>query len=179
MVSCNYFCVETSVADPDFQAFLLVCMLSLTQKVQLTGLTDAIGYFPQVFLSGLGVAVLLLILIVRQSCAQDESAGPSDEGQVLYINDPPSPPLIRSPPMRVLGRPSTASSHGPARRPPSRIYPPTPSPTAPGEVAEYEKARATKHLRGEYVFPPVQLSGSAMGVHKDAGHRRFKTVHFL
>ncbi|KAI5891423.1 uncharacterized protein SCHCODRAFT_02629048 [Schizophyllum commune H4-8] len=142
-------------------------------------LIDAIGYFPQVFLSGLGVAVLLLILIVRQSCAQDESAEPTDEGQVLYINDPPSPPLMRSPPMRVLGRPSTASSHGPARRPPSRIYPPTPSPTTPGEVAEYEKARATKHLRGEYVFPPVQLVGSAMGVHKDAGHRRFKTVHFL
>ncbi|KAL1748226.1 hypothetical protein HDZ31DRAFT_60422 [Schizophyllum fasciatum] len=137
-------------------------------------LIDVIGYFPQVFLSGLGVAVLLLILVVRQSCASDQSSTSTDANESTFLGNPPFPQPLRSPPLRVLGHPST-SSHGPARRAPSSIRLP-PSPTSPREVAQYEISRAGKHLRGEYVFPPVKLSSAGVSVQ---GHRRFKTVHFL
>lgn len=133
-------------------------------------LIDAVGYFPQIVLSGTGTAILLLILIVRQSCADSISDVPVRSGSQ-------SPRFTRPPPLHVLGKPNTSSHfHGPTRRVLSIIHLPSEHASS-REVAQYECTRIAKHLRGEYVFPPVKIVGDAMGVHKDSGHRRFKTIH--
>ncbi|GLB38323.1 hypothetical protein LshimejAT787_0501880 [Lyophyllum shimeji] len=113
-------------------------------------LIDSIGYFPQMIISGISAAVILLILISRE---------------VDDIRDTTSP-VSRSypiPPPAALDR----------VRPP-----PTPTKDATSaQIAHYEIHRLAKHFQGEFVFPPVQTGQSIRpSEHAVAPHRRTKTM---
>ncbi|PFH54074.1 hypothetical protein AMATHDRAFT_53886 [Amanita thiersii Skay4041] len=105
-------------------------------------LIDAIGFFPQMVVSGISVVVLLLILaareydiIIAQSSAQKLSRSvvvekeEDEEGRYSEAKlSPPRPPRC----------PTTHSTST--------------------EIAQYELHRIVKHLKGEYVFPPIRTS---------------------
>lgn len=116
-------------------------------------LIDTIGFFSQMIICGLCAVVLLLTVIARELDVHDRIPRPRRVPSNIMI------PVRR--------RSSSASRDRP---------PPTPTKSSSAaEKAEYEKYRLTRHLKGQYVFPPVQIAGQspeeAVGV-----HRRCQTV---
>ncbi|KAF8195564.1 hypothetical protein BJ912DRAFT_1021254 [Pholiota molesta] len=118
------------------------------------GLDDCIGYFPQMIIVNISTIALLLILVAH-------------EFDYMRNPDPLPIPLTPSSPQRHV---STISRFS---RPPR-------SPTANSssmEIAQWEMLRLMKHLKGEFVFPPVKPSHRLMPSDPSkASHRRVKTM---
>ncbi|PPQ91663.1 hypothetical protein CVT25_012876 [Psilocybe cyanescens] len=116
------------------------------------GLDDCIGFFPQMITVAISTVVLLLILVVRE---MDNMSNPRPPPTVF-------PPVQRNP---------YISSQSP--RPPR-------SPTANSsskEISQWEMHRMLKHLKGEFVFPPVKPSHRIQPSDPNKGsHRRVKTM---
>ncbi|KAF9267382.1 hypothetical protein L218DRAFT_684635 [Marasmius fiardii PR-910] len=119
-------------------------------------LIDSIGYFPQMVISGLCVVILMLTAVSREL-----------NGAKLMLL-----PSLYQPPQRPLPRPKSIKI-----RPPP--IPPPDSPIKDTTVVEYNKYRMTKHLKGEFVFPPVD-SDPFHDPRQDhvaqQAHRRLKTT---
>ncbi|KAF9445391.1 hypothetical protein P691DRAFT_777608 [Macrolepiota fuliginosa MF-IS2] len=126
-------------------------------------LIDTIGYFPQMIISSISTIILLLILAVREFDIIGIQAE-TQSGRVLRlpsvstsssITYPPHPHPIRT----FSGYRDSTSNF--SSRCPSRYSRPPPSPhrnSTPAEIAEWERYRMSKHLTGQFVFPPVQTS---------------------
>ncbi|TFK40790.1 hypothetical protein BDQ12DRAFT_467407 [Crucibulum laeve] len=116
-------------------------------------LIDCIGFFPQMVITSISVIILLMFLAIREFDLIGQPELPS-----------PPPPLPHN---RVTSALSTRS------RPP-------PSPTEKSgsmEIKQYEMYRLMKHLKGQYVFPPVQPSHRLQpSDHSKPAHRRVKTM---
>ncbi|KAF9556752.1 hypothetical protein CPC08DRAFT_710984 [Agrocybe pediades] len=116
-------------------------------------LIDCIGFFPQMMIAGISTVILLLILGAREFDSMRS----------------PRPPVHPLPPMRP--RPTSIISQFP--RPP-------PSPTefsSSQEITQWEMHRLLKHLKGEYVFPPVRSSHRIQPSDPSSpAHRRIKTM---
>ncbi|TFK64627.1 hypothetical protein BDN72DRAFT_774324 [Pluteus cervinus] len=110
-------------------------------------LIDTIGYFPQMVLSSISVVVLLLMLVAREI----------DIIQGASTTCPASLSTSRS-----IAR----------SRPPSS--PNTKSTST--EIAQYEMYRLSKHLKGEYVFPPVQPLDVEKEDRRTEVHQRRRTI---
>ncbi|KAJ8494793.1 hypothetical protein ONZ45_g13117 [Pleurotus djamor] len=111
-------------------------------------LIDCIGFFPQMIIASVSAIIILLILAVRE--------------------------------LDVLRRRGPAGSSEHHRMPSGRPRPPS----VPGdrasskEISQYDLHRRIKHLKGQYVFPPVQPMGSMHRIEGslDLQHRRSKTL---
>ncbi|KAF8967149.1 hypothetical protein BDZ97DRAFT_569770 [Flammula alnicola] len=112
-------------------------------------LIDCIGFFPQMVVVGCSTITLLLILVVREF----DSA-----------TSPPAKPSVSARAPSILSQ---------FPRPPR-------SPTANStsmEITQWEMRRLMKHLKGEYVFPPVKPSHRLQPSDPNKpSHRRVKTM---
>ncbi|KAJ4482064.1 hypothetical protein J3R30DRAFT_3221694, partial [Lentinula aciculospora] len=96
-------------------------------------LKDAIGFFPQMIIVGFSIVILLLTAIARELNHHENSATLPRHASIKAL------PSLRSQPSSVKHRP-----------------PPLPLPTSTStDIARYNIHRITKHLKGEFVFPPV------------------------
>ncbi|KAG6909152.1 hypothetical protein DXG01_001904 [Tephrocybe rancida] len=114
------------------------------------GFDDTIGYFPQMIIAGTSTISILLILIGHE------------------IDHLREPPIVLNRPPRDLPSPPPSALN--------RIRPP-PTPTKDSsslQIAQYERHRAMQHMKGEYVFPPVNLLPSDPSV--GSPHRRTKST---
>lgn len=131
-----------------FRAFILSLMKLTSSAI------DCIGYFPQMVIVSISTIALLLILVVH-------------EFDTMRNPDPLPIPLTPPSPQRPV---STIS----------RLPRPPGSPTANSssmEIAQWEMRRLMKHLKGEFVFPPVKPSHRLMPSDPSkASHRRVKTM---
>ncbi|KAF8073698.1 hypothetical protein FPV67DRAFT_1365773, partial [Lyophyllum atratum] len=94
-------------------------------------LSDSIGFFPQMIISGVSATVILLILISREL---DDIRDVSARASKSYPIPPPA----------AMNR----------TRPP-----PTPTKDADSmQISQYEIHLLVRHLKGEFVFPPVQTA---------------------
>ncbi|THU87033.1 hypothetical protein K435DRAFT_682405 [Dendrothele bispora CBS 962.96] len=116
---------------------------------------DTIGFFSQMIIAGLCAVVLLLTVIARE----------------LDIGDRRPKPKPKRVPSNILIVDRRSSSKSRDRPPPT----PT-SVSSPKEVAEYEKHRFTRHLKGQYVFPPVEIVPTVEEEQPVTVHRRCKTA---
>ncbi|KAJ3933285.1 MAG: hypothetical protein NXY57DRAFT_999306 [Lentinula lateritia] len=119
-------------------------------------LLDAIGYFPQMIIVGFSVVVLLLTVIARE------------------LNDGERNALPQHTSMSLAPKFGTYQQSKTKHRPP-----PLPLPTSNStEIARYNIYRMGKHLKGEFVFPPVRLEGlpEEAGSPRSPSHKRFKTT---
>lgn len=117
-------------------------------------LSDSIGFFPQMIITGISVIAVLLSLIGRE--IDIHRASPMSRAHGTLPSVPPVP-----------------SPHRHRLRPP-------PSPTAKStsmEIAHYEMHRLMKHLQGQYVFPPVKHTHSMNKSSLDiTAHRKSRTM---
>ncbi|KAL0570031.1 hypothetical protein V5O48_011929 [Marasmius crinis-equi] len=116
-------------------------------------LIDSIGYFPQMLVSGLCLVILMVIAVTREL----------NEAKMQPLLPPPSP--------------TTLKSNFPKPRPP-RIPSPQMS-DRDSVVVNYNMYRIAKHLKGEFVFPPVNQDPFEDPVKSNAAqyaHRRLKTT---
>ncbi|KXN81758.1 hypothetical protein AN958_03684 [Leucoagaricus sp. SymC.cos] len=121
-------------------------------------LIDEIGYFPQMIISSIATVILLLILAVREF----DLIGIQAEAQynrTLRLPSTSGNSSMTYPPhhLRFTGCRNShlyASSPTPSTRPPRPPSSPTPDST-PAEIAEWERNRMSRHLAGQFVFPPV------------------------
>ncbi|KAH9480439.1 hypothetical protein JR316_0007039 [Psilocybe cubensis] len=127
------------------------------------GLDDCIGFFPQMIIVSISTIILLLILVVREM--DNMSHPPPRPAPVVF---PPRPPPTVFPPI-----PRSPSVQTQFSRPPR-------SPTANSsskEISQWEMHRMLKHLKGEFVFPPVKPSHRIQPSDKSSpSHRRIKTM---
>ncbi|KAF8895510.1 hypothetical protein BD779DRAFT_733867 [Infundibulicybe gibba] len=111
-------------------------------------LIDSIGFFPQMVITGLSIIILLLLLAMRE---------------VDSLKKPQHPDRPRSSRGQSLIRP-----------------PPPPPPTEKLnsiDMSQYEFQRLMKHLKGQYVFPPVPPSHRLRPSNEmHPSHRRCKTM---
>lgn len=123
--------------------------------------TDSIGFFPQMIICGFSLVILLLTVISREMNNSENSNYP-----LLPQHAPPTHNPAILPPIRKR----SASKHKP---------PPLPLPTSSSsDVARYNMYRINKHLKGEFVFPPLrieELHSIPEESPKSSAHRRFKT----
>ncbi|KAJ3995723.1 hypothetical protein F5050DRAFT_1573035 [Lentinula boryana] len=123
-------------------------------------LIDAIGFFPQMIIVGFSVVILLLTVIARELNHREKSALPR------HASITPLPKLS-----------GASRQSGVKHRPP-----PLPLPTSTStEIAKYNMHRITQHLKGEFVFPPVNIGGlrsipEEAGSPRSPAHKRFKTA---
>ncbi len=108
---------------------------------------DTIGFFPQMIITGTCIVALLLIVVARE--LSNTSGG-----------------LVRRPKLSIMPPPPLPVFTGEAK-------PPSPTVGTSGEMTKYEMDRVMKHLKGQYVFPPLPPvpSSPTRGV-----HRRVMTV---
>ncbi|KAF8627496.1 hypothetical protein AX17_006307 [Amanita inopinata Kibby_2008] len=114
-------------------------------------LIDAIGFFPQMVISGTSVIVLLLILIAREYDTVKQ-------------------------PTTVFANKSSFRLRRHHRH--SRCTPPPPpnSQATSVEIGQYEVYRLMKHFDGRYVFPPLQPRHGAAITGELPIHQRRPTV---
>ncbi|KIM43209.1 hypothetical protein M413DRAFT_398230 [Hebeloma cylindrosporum] len=112
-------------------------------------LIDCIGFFPQMVIVGLSTITLLLILVVRE------------------VDNMQNIPLTPAAPSMHRQRPTLISQFP---RPPR-------GPCTSMEIAQWEMRRLIKHLKGEYVFPPIKPSHRLQPPDTaKSSHRRVKTM---
>ncbi|PPQ69608.1 hypothetical protein CVT24_001364 [Panaeolus cyanescens] len=125
-------------------------------------LIDAIGYFPQMIVSGISTVIILLIVAVREFDAMKARSQP---------HPPPYYPSV------FAGRHNSRGSNSSII---SKFPKPPRSPNAHSsslEIAQYEMHRMLKHLKGQYVFPPVKPSHRIEPSHSSKpSHRKVKTM---
>jgi hypothetical protein len=121
-------------------------------------LIDTIGFFPQMIISGSCALIILFIILSREIDKMNvEASHPDTQAGALMV-----------PPHSPRGPHSQRFSRQIDNRPP-----PIPSPRSTSfEISQYEAYRLVKHMRGEYVFPPVEERRSVTGI----PHRRHKTL---
>ncbi|KAG6855878.1 hypothetical protein H0H87_009767 [Tephrocybe sp. NHM501043] len=115
------------------------------------GFDDTIGYFPQMIFAGISTILILIIIIGHE------------------LDNLREPPVILNQPTKGHPSPPPAALN--------RVRPP-PTPTKDSssmEIAQYEMYRAMQHVKGEYVFPPVQLIPSDPSAARSS-HRRTKSA---
>ncbi|KAL4258228.1 hypothetical protein AB1N83_009606 [Pleurotus pulmonarius] len=111
-------------------------------------LIDCIGFFPQMVITSISVILLLIILAAREYDIIGQGRSSRSGGShSLAISSRPRPPP-------VPGQHSTSK-----------------------EISQYDLHRMIKHLKGQYVFPPVQpVSMHRLDTSRDLQHRRSKTL---
>jgi hypothetical protein len=142
-------------------------------------LIDAIGFFPQMIIAGLSVVILLLIIIAGE-LDRAEGLGPprySSIGSRSFLQRQ-SRTKQYSPLAPLPISASTEISVSKQRPPPPPPPPPSPASTS-ADISRYNRHRMVKHLKGEFVFPPVNveiLPSVPEEPLKSPAHRRFKTI---
>ncbi|KAF9533122.1 hypothetical protein CPB83DRAFT_529765 [Crepidotus variabilis] len=123
-------------------------------------LIDTIGYFPQMVIVAISTIILLLMIVVREF---DKGRQSTDVQEPLNAQIP----IIRCTPPN--GHQSSILSQS-SSIPHSR--------SSSVEIAQWEMQRMLKHLKGQYVFPPVKPSHRLKPSedNKNHGHRRVKTM---
>lgn len=125
------------------------CFGNLSDLLSSIHFIDCIGFFPQMVIIGLSIIALLLILVVREF------------DSIQYTSS-----VSAAPPMRQQLSTSSSQFHYPSRCPSTSM-----------EIAQWEMRRLMKHLKGEYVFPPVKHSRRLQpSVATKTSHRRIKTM---
>ncbi|RDB18003.1 hypothetical protein Hypma_000763 [Hypsizygus marmoreus] len=120
-------------------------------------LIDTIGFFPQMIITGFSVIALLVLVLgleldIPHHTSHRQTEQEQKQKQKQKLSPPPSP------------------THWP--RPP-----PTPTENSTSfEVSQYDMHRVAKHLQGEYVFPPVQITYAPDRDVVVTSHRRAKTL---
>ncbi|KAF5385699.1 hypothetical protein D9757_005524 [Collybiopsis confluens] len=127
---------------------------------------DAIGFFPQMIIAGFTLVILLLTIYAREIDRVD---------RLNLLGPPQYTPRDPSFSRRISNTHSSNNSSyikSPYYPPPPRI--PSSSST---DIAKYNMHRMTKHLKGEFVFPPVQKLSTweEESSPRLPAHRRFKT----
>ncbi|KDR82822.1 hypothetical protein GALMADRAFT_238418 [Galerina marginata CBS 339.88] len=113
-------------------------------------LIDCIGFFPQMIIVGISTITLLLILAVREFDAIRNAQQ-------------------RPPPLPVRSNSILSQFPRPPRSPGAN--------STSMEIAQWEMHRILKHLKGEFVFPPVTPSHRIQPSDPNkASHRRVKTM---
>jgi hypothetical protein len=137
------------------------------------------GYFPQMIISSISAIILLLILAVREFDIIGVQAE-AEHNRTIRLPSTSSHPSIgyRSRPIHIFtgSRDSTSCSSSPT--PYSRPPRPPNSESSPAEVVEWERYRMSRHLAGQFVFPPVptdQPQTSSQTTIKPI-HRRTRTM---
>ncbi|KAF5315171.1 hypothetical protein D9619_007075 [Psilocybe cf. subviscida] len=116
-------------------------------------LIDSIGYFPQMVISSIATVVLLFILVVRELDYMNSKNEPNNGLMPLQLHRESL--LARYP--RPMGSPAANSTST--------------------EIAQWEMKRMLKHLKGDFVFPPVKPSHRLKPSDPAKGsHRRVKTM---
>jgi hypothetical protein len=112
-------------------------------------MSDCIGFFPQMAIIGLSTIILLLILVVREYDNMQNTSLTAAAPSVHHQR----PTLISELPCSPRG-PSTSM-----------------------EIAQWEMHRLIKHLKGQYVFPPIKPSHHLQPSDPtQSSHRRVKTM---
>jgi hypothetical protein len=121
---------------------------------------DTVGYFPQMIFAAMSALTILFIILGREISKMNvQQHDEESEHRELVLPGPPMSPRSPRSPSRQLGF-----------RPPA-----IPSPTSNSfEISQYEAHRLIKHMRGEYVFPPVQVRHTV--TLSGVPHRRTKTL---
>lgn len=118
-------------------------------------LIDEIGYFPQMIISSISTIILLLILAVREFDIIGLQAETQHNRSIQLPSTSPHSSTCRSYPKRTF-----IGSRYPSPNPPSWYSRPPRSPnpdSSLAEVAEWERDRMSRHLAGQFVFPPVSM----------------------
>lgn len=130
-------------------------------------LIDTIGYFPQMVIASIATITLLLILAVREFDLMGLQAKtqPGHHGSMRLLSPSMASSITYSPPLiRTFTGDRDSSVHSPSHSVRHSRPPPPPNRySTPAEIADWERHRMTRHLTGQFVFPPVQtVSATAM-----------------
>ncbi|KAJ3830766.1 hypothetical protein EV361DRAFT_968466 [Lentinula raphanica] len=167
----NVILARRTVAVKPILKLLIVNSLTLVGLPQIRnsmpdapGLDDAIGFFPQMIIVGFSVVILLLTVIARELNHRDKVALPRHASSITRLSLP------------KVEAPAPTRKSNVKHRPP-----PLPLPTSTStEIAKYDIHRITKHLKGEFVFPPVDVGLRSIpeeaGSPRSPAHKRFKTA---